>query len=138
MPLNLPSILTNAVKIAHTATISLQQNTAREGIVTHYAWIGADAFGKPTYAAPIKRRAIYESKHESKFDTNTGSVVQVKGTLIFLEAISPNGTAGRTEPIDNRDLIILPDGTSGPIFKPEGLYNPVAGRPFLIELWIGA
>lgn len=139
MALNLPSIISNAVRIVSTATRSLQQTPAGIGIVTHHAWVGQDSWGKPYYATPpITRRAIYESKHESKFDTNTGSVVQVKGKLIFLDPVAPNGYEGRIEPIDNRDLIILPDGTSGPIYKPEGLYNPVTDAPFLIELWIGA
>lgn len=132
MALNLPSIISNAVKIADTSTKSLQV------VVAHHAWTGQDSWGKATYAFPVDRRAIYESKHESKFDTNTGSVVQVKGKLTFLDPIAPNGAAGRIEPIDNRDLIVLPDGTSGPVFKPEGLYNPVSDAPFLIELWIGA
>lgn len=138
MAINLPSIISSAVKIASTATRSLQETPAGVGIVSHQAWIGADSWGKATYADAVNRRAIWEPGHQSKFDTNTGSVVQVKGKLAFLDPIEANGAAGRIEPIDNRDLIILPDGTSGAIYKPEGLYNPVAGAPFLIELWIGA
>lgn len=138
MALNLPSIISNAVKIAHQATRLLQETPDGIGIVAHYAWTGADSWGKPTYASPINRPAIWEPGQQSKFDTNTGAVIQVKGKLTFLEPIEPNGVAGRIEPIDNRDLIVLPDGTSGPILKPEGLYNPVSGAPFLIELWIGA
>lgn len=138
MALNLPSIVSNAVKIAHNATRSLQETPDGVGIVKHYAWISEGTFGKATYADPINRPAIWEPGQQSKFDTNTGAVIQVKGKLTFLEPIEPNGAAGRIEPIDNRDLIILPDGTSGAIFKPEGLYNPVSGAPFLIELWIGA
>lgn len=138
MALNLPSIISNAVKIASTATRSLQETPEGVGIVAHYAWTSEDNFGKKSYASPVNRRAIWEPGHQSKFDTNTGSVVQVKGKLTFLDPIEPNGAAGRIEPIDNRDLIVLPDGTSGPIYRPEGLYNPVSGAPFLIELWIGA
>lgn len=138
MPLDLPSIISNAVKIAHNATRSLQETANGVGIVAHYAWTGADAWGKPTYAAAVNRPAIWEPGHQSKFDTNTGGVVQVKGKLTFLDPIPPNGAVGRIEPIDNRDLIVLPDGTSGPIYRPEGLYNPVTDAPFLIELWIGA
>lgn len=141
MALNLPSIISNAVKIASTATRSLQETPEGVGIVRHYAWISEgsfETFGKPSYADPVNRRAIWEPGHQSKFDTNTGGVVQVKGKLTFLDPIEPNGAAGRVEPIDNRDLLILPDGTSGPIYKPEGLYNPVTDAPFLIELWIGA
>lgn len=139
MALNLPSIISNAVKIASTATRSLQETPEGIGIVTHHAWVGQDSWGKPYYATPpINRRALWEPGHTSKFDTNTGAVVQVKGRLTFLDPIEPNGYEERIEPIDNRDLIVLPDGTSGPIFKPEGLYNPASGAPFLIELWIGA
>lgn len=139
MALNLPSLLSSAVKIAFNATRSLQETPDGVGIVVHHAWVGEDSWGKPYFATPpINRPAIWEPGHQSKFDTNTGAVVQVRGKLTFLEPIAPNGAEGRVEPIDNRDLIILPDGTSGPIFKPEGLYNPVAGAPFLIELWIGA
>lgn len=132
MPLNLPSIISNAVKIASNTTRSVQVT------VVHHAWTGNDAWGKNTYADPVSRNAIWEPGHQSKFDTNTGAVIQVKGKLTFLDPITPNGAEGRVEPIDNRDLIVLPDGTSGPIYRPEGLYNPVSGAPFMIQLWIGA
>lgn len=137
MALNLPKLISRAVDIAFDATRSLQETPEGVGIVAHHAWTGADNWGNATFASPVNRRALWEPGHQAKFDTNTGSVVQVRGKLTFLEPVEPNGAAGRVEPIDNRDLIILPDGTTGPIFKPEGLYNPVAGKPFLIELWIG-
>lgn len=132
MALNLPKIISSAVKTADKITKSVQVE------VQHHAWESNDRWGKPVYADPIPRRAIYDSKQESKFDTATGKVIQTKGKLTFLEPIPPNGATGRIEPIDNRDLLILPDGTTGPIFKPEGLLNPDINRPFLIELWIGA
>lgn len=138
MALNLPSIISNAVAIASQATRSLQETPEGIGIVAHHAWTGADAWGKATYATAVNRRAVWEPGHQSKFDTSTGSIVQVKGKLTFLDPIAPNGAAGRIEPIDNRDLLILPDGTTGPIYRPEGLYNPVTDAPFLIGLWIGA
>lgn len=132
MALNLPKLISNAVAIADDATKSIQVS------VTYRAWISdSDQWGNKEYASPLTLRAIYESKHESKLDTNTGQVVQVQGKLTIIDVPDPNGAAGRVEPIDNRDLIVLPDGTTGPIFKPEGLYNPAAGKPFLIELWIG-
>lgn len=132
MALNLPKLISNAVAIADDATKSIQVS------VTYRAWISdSDQWGNKEYASPLTLRALYESKHESKLDTNTGQVVQVQGKLTILDVPDPNGATGRVEPIDNRDLIVLPDGTTGPIFKPEGLYNPVAGKPFLIELWIG-
>lgn len=133
MALNLPKLISNAVSIADGMTKSLQVSVQR------HVWVGNNEWGNPIYSVTVDEfKAIYEKKAESKFDLATGAVIQTQGKLLIMEPIEANGTEGRIEPIDNRDLLILPDGTSGPIFKPEGLYNPEANKPFLIELWIGA
>lgn len=130
----LNKIISSGVRIAHNLTKSLQVTC------THRAWTGADTsgnFNKNIYASATTFTAIVEQKLESRVDS-TGKVIKTQAKLTIVQQIPANGAQGRTEPIDTRDIIVLPDGTTGPIWKPEGVLNPDNNRPYAIELWIGA
>lgn len=127
----LDDIIRGAVATAHNLTTSLQPT------VTHYAWIGQDAFGAKSYAPPVILPALVEQRlREHK--TGSGTTVMTRAKVSFLKIVPPNGAAGRTEPIDPKDKIVLPDGTSGPIVDVEGLIDPDSLCPYLPEVWIGA
>ena len=57
--------------------------------------------------------------------------------VTILQPITANGTSGRTEPVDPRDKVTLPDGTVGPILDVAGLVNPDTGYPYMFEIWLG-
>lgn len=130
----LNKIISSGVRIAHNLTKSLQVTC------THRAWTGIDTsgnFNRNTYAPATIFTAIVEQKLESRVDS-TGKVIKTQAKLTIVQQIPANGSQGRTEPIDTRDIIVLPDGTTGPIWRPEGVLNPDNNRPYAIELWIGA
>lgn len=132
MALNLPRIISGAVSIAHSITESIQDT------ITILQWNGNDQWGNPSTAyTSVQVLALIEQKVESKFEKATGRVIQTQAKLTILEPIPVNNTAGRINPIDNRDKVVLPDGSTGPVYRPEGLINPDTNAPFLIELWIG-
>lgn len=120
----------DAVSTADDETKDLQAT------VQHEAWTGADQYGTPTFAAAVARRAIVDQQqHEHR--TATGELVATQAYVAFIEPITPNGAAGRVEPIDPNDRITLPDGTTGPIVDVSGFVDAGTGRPLFSEVWLG-
>lgn len=129
--MGLADIIRSAVATANDITLDLQAT------VTHYAWISADATGKPTYASGVARKAIVE--HRTKTIRNaTGQEVVGRHKLTFLVVPTANGTSGRREPIDPRDKFVLPDGTTAPIASIEGVTDAesTTGRNYSYEVWL--
>ena len=133
----LDSVVRSVVKVAHGVTKSLQET------VQHHAWVGQDGFGAPAgpapdgYDYPVPLKAMVEQKLQMRHLAD-GRIVKVKAKLTFLKVIAPNGAPKRDEPIDPRDKLVLADGTTGPVLDVQGMRDPGKGRPFLIELWLGA
>lgn len=125
----LSSIIRKGVALANKQTASLQEP------VQHVAWTGQTYMGAPS-TATTERKALVEQKlHQRKL--SDGTMVTVKATLTFLEEVPAHGAAGRVEPIDPRDTFILADGSSGPVVDVEGLRDPGAARPFLLQVFMG-
>lgn len=124
-------LIRSGVALAHTLTASLQDT------VTLAAWTGQNAFGDKTYASPVSYSAIIEHKQRYR-QTATGQVVLTQTSVQFLEPIIVNGAAGRTEPIDTRDILTLPDGSTAPIVAVEGVVDPDANSPYAPMVWLGS
>ena len=104
--------------------------------VIHEPWVGQDALGAPSYAAPIQRQAFVQegAMHTKKQD---GQVVTTKARVSFLSPVEPNGAAGRQEPVDPRDLITLPSGLVCHVIEVPGvLVNSSTGAPYLRPAWL--
>lgn len=130
------SFISQLVAIADSVTKSL----GLQGDITWEAWTGQSGSGTPTYAAPVTIKAIIDTTRQQR-PTATGQVLTVVATLTIIEAVTPNTTVTvppRVQPIDPRDRITLPDGTSGPIFSgPGSVFDPVEGRPIVNEIMLG-
>lgn len=134
MALNLSKIVSGAVKTASKLTVSLQAN------VIWKAWIGNDQRGKNTYTTNTIK-ALVEQEVKTQIDQSTGQAIQTQAKIVILDplpVVSALSGFSRTNPIDNRDILILPDGTTGPAYKPGGFVNPDTNKPFLMEVWMGA
>lgn len=125
------------------AGIATAANITRplQGDVQHYAWVSQDAYGAPTYDPPASgagtsRKALVDLGRKLR-KTEEGKLVMTVASLTFLDVITPNGASGRDEPIDTRDKIVLPDGTTGPLIKGGGFMDAITGRPLLNEILIG-
>lgn len=127
MPLALDKIVRSGVKIANDLTVKVQST------VQHLAWIGRN----PEYDDPVELKCIIEWKNEAKIQVGTGAIIQTKAKLTFLSPVTPNGVSGRKEPFDERDKIIMPDGTRAPVRILEGLVDPSISSPFVPEVYIG-
>lgn len=133
------ALLRDGIGIANSETKSLQ--VIKKLGIRH--WAGQDSFGKVTYtpaspAAPRYYDAIIDIRDEQKIIG--GVTVNVKAEIIILEPVAPSGAPGtvkRNEPIDPRDIVILPDGSTGPIIGNPGILDPTTLRPYFIELTLG-
>lgn len=124
-------IIRTGVALADSLTGSLQ------GTCVHEAWTGQDISGAKTYAAPVNRQALVERK-QRRMISSTGQEILSVAKIDFLRPIAPNGAAGRVEPVDSRDRITLPDGTTGPIVNVEALLDPDTDRGYFTTVYLGA
>lgn len=130
MTLDLSAIIRDGVATADTITKSMQAT------VIHHAYTGQDRSGTPSYAAPVSYKAIVEYRQESR-KTDEGTEQLSRAYVAFIQPVAANGAAGRVEPIDERDLITLPDMTTGPILEVRGLTDDDTNRPYFSEVWLG-
>lgn len=128
---NLSKIVSGAVKTASKLTTSLQAT------VIWKAWTGNDQWGRKIYTTH-SIRALVEQEVRTELDQATGQAIQTRAKITILEPLPLVTAAGRINPIDNRDILILPDGTTGPAYMPGGFVNPETSKPFLMEVWMGS
>ncbi len=132
--MDLAAILTNGIAIADSVTKTVQ------GSITWEAFTGQDGYGAESYASPVTIRGIIDYTRRRRHNAD-GVLVTVIASVTILEVVTPNGASTnppRSEPIDVRDRITLPNGATGPIMQaPGAVYNPAAARPFINDLLIG-
>lgn len=128
--MGLDSIVRSGIKIADNLTKTLQST------VTLKQWTGQLQNGDPTYAAPVVYQAIVEQKRQN-MRTDSGELVKISATVLFIQPVPPHGAPNRAEPVDPRDVIVLQDGTTGPIVNTSGFVDRDTGRPFYHEVWLG-
>lgn len=126
-------ILEKGIKIADGLIPGLK------AICTLKQFTGSDANGDLTYADPITFKAIVD--YTNKVTIRAAQMVSISATLTILETIPFNNTLTdppRKNPIDPRDEIILPDGSTGPIISaPGSVHNPRTGTGFIQVVEIG-
>lgn len=124
-------LIQQGLKIIDTQTKSLQVEVQR------YAWLGQDGFGDEDWdETPDLIKGVYEPKDEMRHDQD-GRRVRVKGVLLIPRPVAPKGGTGRNEPIDYRDKIILPDGSTAPIIGNPTVMDPTTNRPFYHSVMLG-
>ena len=112
--------------------------------ITIKRWIGTDEFGDAKYhATQLSIGALVEKRNEAIKGPNGQDTVS-KTYIAILEPIDPipsdemlSSTFKRTGPIDENDVIILPDGTSGPILNVSGFVNKDTNNPYFFEVYLG-
>lgn len=105
-------------------------------------WIGQTEFGTDQYHADELYTALVEKKVQAVRGPG-GQEVLARSYVAFLEPI-PSLTlllglepGKRTDPFDEQDVIILPDGETGPILAIEGFIDAETSSPYLSEVWLG-
>jgi hypothetical protein len=135
--MGLEDLIRSGVATANALTKSLHVP------VIHRAWTGQSPYGEPLFAPPSvgadggTLRGLVEIKQTTRTLPN-GQSSMSKATVMFIEPVPPNGAPGRTEPVDVRDYIELPNKITGPVLDVEGLLNPDTDEPYFTEVWLGA
>lgn len=146
----LVDIIRSGVATANGVTASLQPE------VKHAAWTSQDGYGKAKYGRRVN--GVFIDGHdplsadlysvlnaivevEQKMREVNGRIVSTYAHLTFLTPVAnvevPGGSM-RQNPFDPRDIIVLPDGRSGPIIDTKGFVDAGTGAPFFMEVWLGA
>lgn len=128
--MGLADVIRAGVATAKALTLDLQVS------VTHTPWIGQDTNGAMIPGPTATLKAIVERK-QRMVRTPSGQEVLSQYYVAFLEQVAPNGAAGRTEPIDVKDALVLPGGVTGPILSIVGFYDAGTGYPFFTEVYLG-
>lgn len=127
-------LVRSGVALANSLTGPLQAQ------ITVERWTGAaNEFGDPTFAAAVTVPALVEHKQRYR-QTSAGQVVLTSAKVSILDASALPDLGGvRTDPIDLRDRVTLPDALSpAPIVDVEGLVDPDTDAPYVLELWLGS
>jgi hypothetical protein len=128
--MGLGGLVRSGIALANSITGTLQVD------VIHHPWIGSLSDGMASYGLATVRRAIVEAKQE-QVRTFTGEEATSRAMVTIIGPVEDNGAAGRREPIDPRDRLILPDGTTGPILDVQGLVDAGTGRPYMYQIALG-
>lgn len=108
-----------------------------QSTITHEAWIGQDKFGKPTYAFATHPRCVVTQKVRTVVNSS-GELKMSAATLTFTTLPLSNGAAGRQEPIDPNDRIMLSNGFTSPIVFIGGPEDPTTGKGYILSVALGA
>jgi hypothetical protein len=113
---SLDTVFQQAIAGLNSVTLTVQET------VRIRPWIGEDLYGKRSYGATRKYKAVV-TRNESEQRLSDGRVIHVTAIIAFLRPVQPIGAVGRTEPIDVRDQVYLVDDKTGPIVSINGPTN---------------
>lgn len=132
--MSLLDVLRTGVKIADDITKPLQAT------VSYYRYDTEDGYGGKTYVPDresngIQLRAIVDwNRKQVRLQSGILSVTRATVTLLDVAAIA---AATNGEGIDDNDVFVLPDGTTGPILDMSGFIDPGTGQPIATEVLLG-
>jgi len=119
--MGLASVVRGAVATANRVTKDLQSTVSHQSAMSTPSSKGVIAYG-----AAVSRRALVDWK-QKVMRTSNGQEVTTRASVTFLEPVA----------VTLLDVIILPDGTTGPILDVGGFVDASTGRPYLMEVWLG-
>ena len=132
----LRDLVVNGVKLADTIT----NNGKLQGTVLYRRAISTDYEGTVTYDPPLSQpatelRAVVEWKQQSvKTKVGVLDMSKTKVSILDLDGLRvASGGVGLRED----DMIVLPDGTTGPLMALNGYMDPITAQPFMTEAQIG-
>jgi hypothetical protein len=126
-------LIESGISIANSLTKGVQGSIILEQLT------GMGPSGDATYGTAIPLSAVVD--YTNKVSIRGGQILTISATVTILETVPANGAITdppRVEPIDPRDRITLPDGTSGQIIStPGAVNNPNTGTGFIQNIEIG-
>lgn len=109
----------SAVEAINASTDSLQEEVIHQTVMR-------DALGSETPGAPVPRMARVSRKH-GLITTPGGQEIKILAIVSFLVPVA----------IGPGDKVTLADGTTGPLYIPQGgTLDPATGNPFTTTVFI--
>jgi len=127
--MSLLDVVRAGVKIADSVTKPLQAT------VNFQHFLSADGEGTRTYGGVVSLRAVVDWK-QKHLRTSTGELSVSRASVLFLDVAALAAATGG-DGIDDNDIIVLPDGTTGPILDMGGFIDAGTGQPVATEVWLG-
>lgn len=125
----------SGVALAHKLT----KDGGLQETISLKRWRADSKTGVRTYATALTTTAIViRARKMVRQPTGEDAVSQAQVT--FLAPIPPLSPAvtGRKEPVDERDQIVLADGTTGPILSTDfGITDPTTNRGYVGTAYLG-
>jgi hypothetical protein len=127
------NLIRGAVKTAHKIT---SQGELQETI-TLKRWVSENSGGVRTYAADLPVSAIVDHKSRA-FRTKDGIDRTSTAQVVLLDPIETLTVTGRKEPVDERDQVVLADGTVGVVMGVDGgVVDPATGYGYVTMIYLG-
>lgn len=127
--MSLLTAVQSAVKVADKVTRPLQST------VSYRRWLEQDGNGDATFATAVDLLAVVDWK-QRQVRTITGLLSVSRAAVTFLDAAALSAATGGTG-IGDDDVIVLPDGTTGPILDMAGFIDPGTEIPIATEVYLG-
>jgi hypothetical protein len=132
--MSLLDVLRSAVVIAD------QQTKAIQATVKYRHYVSSSDEGDAIYNPPVGQpelelKAIVDWK-QKMLRTMEGEQSVSRAVVTFLD-VNAVAAATNNEGFDDNDIIILPDGTTGPILDMSGFIDAGTGQPLATEVFLG-
>lgn len=114
-------LIRDGVALANKMTEDIQAK------VIHRAYLSSTGSGKKLYSPDVSRPAIVDWE-QRQIRTLSGNLSVSRATVTFLDP---------SVVVDDNDIIILPDGTTGPILDMSGFIDSGTGHPYLTKVFLG-
>lgn len=127
--MSLLTAVRSAVAVADKVARPLQST------VSYRRWTGQDGNGDATFATAVDLLAIVDWQ-QRQVRTITGLLSVSRAAVTFLDAAALSAATGGAG-IGDDDVIVLPDGTTGPILDMGGFVDPGTEIPIATEVYLG-
>lgn len=122
------------VKVADQVTKPLQATVGFRHYVSSN-WQGEKIYVPPVSQPPREMKAIVDWKQRQL--RTTGGILSVSRSAVMFLDVNEVSAATGGEGIGDEDVIILPDGTTGPILDMSGFIDAGTDQPIATEVFIG-
>jgi hypothetical protein len=123
------NIIRKGVQIADRITKTMQPS------LVYLIWTGADGAGKSSFTESSVRAHV-EMSNRIRAAANGREYVQ-EAIITLLDPPVANGAEGRDEPVDLRDVFILPNGRRSTVVEVIGQVDPLTNGPYAFEIRTG-
>lgn len=132
--------LIQALRAGVKTVNKITQDGGMQAVVQFRHFTYVDEYGNKTYTPDASQpaaelKAIVDWK-QRQVRTTTGVLSVSRASVTFLD-VAALALATNNEGVADEDIIVLPDGTTGPILDMSGYIDPGTGQPLATEVFLG-